>query len=155
MALSAGASAVFVTAVSPYVLALGILGLVLLAVGLFRASPKTFAVGTGLLFVGVVVAGILGMASVYLLLAAFLVVIAWTVGQNGFSIGAEVGTDAPTLRIELVHLVSSMAILVVGASVGFGVFLTATGGQPVLALVALLVGVVALLVGLRGSYTNG
>ncbi len=148
--LVAAGGVVLITAVSAYTLVAGALGIVLLVTGVARGSSRMFTLGTAMLFVGIVIAGMLGMAPVFILLAAFLAAIAWEVGQNGFSIAEEVGHEAPTLRIELVHVVCSIVVLVAGVSVGYAVFLAATGGQPVLALVALLVGAVVLLVALQG-----
>lgn len=149
VSLAAAVAASVVTAVSAYALAASVAGLVLLGVGVVRASSRAFTAGTGLLFAAVVVAGMLGMAPVYLLVAAFFVLSSWEAGQYGFGVAAEVGHDAPTRRIELVHLLGSTVVLVAGASVGFGAFLATTGGKPALALLALLVGTVAFLVALR------
>lgn len=148
LSLAAATAGVVVVAVSPYTLAAGVLGLALVAVGLGRRSGRAFSAGAACLFAAVVVTGALGMAPSFVLLAASLVAVSWSVGRNGLTIAAEVGADTPTLRVEAVHAVGTVALLAVGASVGFGVFLVATGGHSALALVALLVGVVALLVGL-------
>lgn len=144
IALLAGLDVLVVTAVSVHTLAASVLGVVLLAVGLLHGSSSVFTLGTGALFGAIILAGLLGMAPVLLLAAAFLVVVAWDVGRNGFSIADEIGRGVSTLRIEIVHAVSSIVVLAVGSSVGYAVYLTVTGRQPVLALVALLVGVIAL-----------
>jgi len=138
-----------VTAVSVYTLSASVLGGILLVVSLLRGSRGVFTLGAGSLFAAVVLAGLLGVAPIYLLAAALLVVVAWNVGHNGFSLADEVGRGASTARVELVHAVSSVVVLAVGASTGYGVYLTVVGGQPVLALAALLVGAVALLVALQ------
>lgn len=148
VALVAAGGALLITAVSVYTLVAGAIGTVLLIVSVVRGSSRLFTIGTAMLFSGIVIAGMQGVAPMFLLLAAFLVMIAWEVGQNGFSIAEEVGHEVPTFRIELVHVVSSIVVLAVGVSVGYAVFLAATGGQPVLALVALLVGAVTLLIAL-------
>lgn len=148
VALLAAVSTLLITAVSVYTLVAGVVGIVLLVIGVVRGSSRIFTIGTAMLFVGVVIAGMVGMAPVFLLVAALLVATVWEVGQNGFSIAEEVGKEVPTLRIELVHLTSSIVVLVAGVSIGYAVFLTATGGQPAIALVALLVGVIVLLIAL-------
>jgi hypothetical protein len=146
--LLAAVGVLLVTAVSAYTLVVDTIGIVLLVISVVRGSSRIFTIGIAMLFGGIVIAGMLGVAPVFLLLAAFLGAIVWEVGQNGFSITREVGHGVPTLRIELVHLVSSVVVLVAGVSIGYAVFLTAMGGQPAIALIALLVGVVALLIAL-------
>lgn len=150
-ALIAAVGSALLTAVSVHSLAAGVVGVVSLAVGLRRGSPSAFTVGAVALFAGVLVAGVLGASPELLLLAAFLTVIAWETGRNGFGIAAEVGRDAPTLRVETLHLVSRIVVLTVGMSVGYAVFRGVTGGRSVLAVVALLVGAVALLVSVQGE----
>lgn len=146
--LVAAVGVLLITAVSVYTLVAGAIGIVLLVIGVVRGSSRLFTIGTAMLFGGVIIAGMLGMAPVFLVLAAFLVMITWDVGQNGFSIAEEVGHGIPTLRIELVHVVSSLIVFVIGVSIGYAVFLTATGGQPAIALIALLVGGIVLLIAL-------
>lgn len=138
-----------ITAISVYPLAASALGMILLVLGLLRGSSDVFMLGAGALFSAIVLAGLLGMAPVLLLAAAFLAIVAWDVGHNGFSIADELGRDASTLRIELVHAVSSIVVFAVGSIVGYTVYLIVTGRQPVLALIALLIGVVALLIALQ------
>lgn len=146
--LLAAVGVLLVTAVSVYTLVVDIIGVVLLFIGVVRGSTRAFTIGTAMLFGGIVIAGMMGVAPLYYLLAAFLVATVWNVGQNGFSIAREVGHGVPTRRIELIHLIGSVVVLVAGVSIGYAVFLTATGGQPAIALVALLVGVIALLTAL-------
>ncbi|AFK21087.1 hypothetical protein E6P09_18140 (plasmid) [Haloferax mediterranei ATCC 33500] len=149
IALLAAIATLVITAVSTYTLAASALGVFFLLVGLVRGSTEIYTLGTVLLVVAIILAGMLGMAPLFLLTAAFFALIAWDVGQNGFSIADEVGSGVSTLRIEMVHAVSSSVVFAAGSSVGYAVFLTMTGRQPVLALVALLVGVVALLLALQ------
>ncbi|RDI69970.1 hypothetical protein DWB78_17235 [Halopelagius longus] len=140
----------FITAVSVYPLGASITGIVLTAVSLVRGSTRLFSLGVGALFGAVLLAGLLGTAPVFLLAASFLLVVAWSVGRNGFSIAAELGRGVSTFRIEIIRAVSCIVVFAAGSSVGYAVFLGMTGRQPVLALFALLVGVVALLVALQG-----
>lgn len=137
-----------ITSVSIYTLVAGAVGIGLLLISVIRGSSRIFTIGIAMLFGGIVIAGMIGMAPMFLLVAAFLVAIVWDVGQNGFTIAEEVGKGVPTLRIELIHLISSIVVLVAGVSIGYAVFLTVSGGQPAIALVALLVGVVVLLIAL-------
>nr|WP_206537077.1 hypothetical protein [Haloferax mucosum] len=151
VALLSATVALVLTAVSTYTLAAGALGAVVALVGFTRGSRGTHALGTALLAGSIVLAGMLGVAPRFLLAAACFALVSWDVGRNGFSIVAEVGSEAPTLRIELLHAVSSTVVFALGSSVGYAVFLTATGTQSVLALLALLVGSVALSIALQGE----
>lgn len=148
VALVAAVGVLLITVVSVHTLVAGATGIVVLLIGVARGSSRLFTLGTAILFSGIVIAGMLGMAPVFLLLAAFLVMIVWEVGQNGFNIAEEVGQEAPTIRIELIHVVSSIVVLGIGMSVGYAVFLATTGGQSAIALIALLVGVIAVLIAL-------
>ncbi|WP_423743338.1 hypothetical protein V5735_09725 (plasmid) [Haladaptatus sp. SPP-AMP-3] len=139
----------FLTAVSAYTLVAAVFGLLFLLVGLVRGSSGVFSLGIALLFVAVVVAGLLGMSPLFLLVAGFFTVLAWDVGHTGFGINEEMGRGVSTLRIELVRSASGLVVLSVGAVIGYAVFRTATGEQSLLALVALLVGALALLVALQ------
>lgn len=150
LVLLAALGVLVITAVSVYTLTSAVIGVVLLAVSLLRRSANVFTLGTGALFGAVVLAGLLGMAPLFLLTASFLVLIVWDVGQNGFSIANELGRGGTTLRIEIVHAISSIVVFTAGSSVGYAVYLMMTGGQPVLALFALLVGIIALLIALHG-----
>lgn len=148
--LLAALGVLFITAVSVFTVTVSIIGVVLTAVSLVRWSTRLFPLGVGALFGAILLAGLFGMAPVFLLTASFLVVVAWDVGQNGFSIAAEMGPGVSTLRIEIIHAVSSIVVLAAGSSVGYAVYLVMTGGQPVLALFALLVGIFTLLIALQG-----
>ncbi|KZN23914.1 hypothetical protein A4G99_13875 [Haladaptatus sp. R4] len=149
VALLAAFGVLLVTAVSVYTLIASVSGVVFLVVGLVRGSSEILTVGSAVLFGAVVVAGLLGIAPLFLLIAAFLTVISWDVGQNGLTITDEVGREVSTLRIEGIHLVSHVVVLTVGATIGYVAFRSATGGYPVFALIALLVGVIALLITLQ------
>jgi hypothetical protein len=69
----------------------------------------------------------------------------------GASLAAQLGREADTRRVEVVHLVGSAAVAAAAATVGYGVYLTAGGGQPVAALLLLLLAGVILLVTLGVS----
>lgn len=147
--LLAALGVLVITAVSVYTLIASIIGVVLLAVSLVRKSPSIFSLGMGALFGSILLAGLVGMAPMFLITASVLAVVAWNVGRNGFSIATEIGHGVSTLRIEIIHAISSIVVLAVGSSVGYAVYLVMTGGQPVLALLALLIGIIALLTALQ------
>lgn len=146
MAALAAVGSFLVTAVSAYAAVAGAVGVAAVVAGLSAGSRPVFSVGVAVLFGGVVAAGVVGLPPAFLLLAAFLTVVAWDAGRTGFGIAAEIGRETPTRRIEVVQLASSAVALVAGASVGYAVFRSTTSGGPVVALVALLVGVGFLLI---------
>ncbi|SEL98346.1 DUF7519 family protein [Haloferax larsenii] len=151
IALVAAIGTAIVTAVSVYTVTASTLGVLILGAGLVRGSVNVYSAGTVLLVGAILFAGAVGMAPSFLLAASFLLLLSWNVGQNGFSIAREVGSDASTRRIELVHAISSSVVLAAGCSVGYAVFLSVTGSESVVALGALLVGVLALLSTLQGE----
>jgi hypothetical protein len=125
-------------------------GLVGTAVGLFGASRAWLARGGTLAVAGVLVAGARGAAPEPLLVGLLGAVLAWDVGEHGLGLGEQLGREADTARVEVVHAAASLAVGAGATVVGYGTFLAASGGQPVAALVFLLVGVVGLAAALRG-----
>lgn len=121
-----------------------IAGLAVLGVGLVRGRRRAVTAGGALLFAGVVVAGAVGGSPEPLLLGTIGAVMAWDVGENGVSIGLQLGRAANTHRAELVHATASLLVGAVTAGVGYGVYLGAASGQPLTALVFLLLGAVVL-----------
>ncbi|SEO44934.1 hypothetical protein SAMN04487948_102470 [Halogranum amylolyticum] len=119
-------------------------GLAVLGLGVVRASRAAVTAGAGLLFAGVLFAGASGAGPEPLLVGTISAVVAWDVGENGIGIGAQLGRAADTRRAELVHAASSLVVGAITAGLGYGVYRGATGGQPLTALVFLLVGAVVL-----------
>jgi hypothetical protein len=153
VALSLAFGAVAVVAVglaAPLGGAVATLSVVALAVGLVRSSrawlSRAAVVGVG----GVLVAGVRGGGPEALLVGLLGTVLAWDVADNAVGLGAQLGRETDTRRVEAVHTAGSLVVGAAGAAVGYGVFLVAAGGQPVAALVLLVVGVVALAAALRG-----
>jgi hypothetical protein len=119
-------------------------GLAVFGVGLVRASRTALTAGAGLLFAGVLLAGASGASPEPLLVGTIGAVLAWDVGENGIGLGAQLGRAADTRRAELVHAASSLVVGAVTAGLGYGVYLGAASGQPLTALVFLLLGAVVL-----------
>lgn len=137
--LGAGLSAL--TAAVP-----GLVGLLLVAVGAFRGSRRALSAGVVVLLVAVLVAGVSGGATAGLLVGTLGALLAWDLGENAVTMGEQLGRAADTRRAELAHAASSIAVGAVGAGVVYGLYLVASGGQPLTALVFLLVGLVLLAV---------
>ncbi|WP_254532818.1 DUF7519 family protein [Natrinema gelatinilyticum] len=125
-------------------LAVGTGGVLLLAVGLVRGANSAVTIGTFGLFMGGIIAGIQSAPVVPVLVSVTFSVLAWDVGGSAISIGKHLGRDADTRRIEAVHMTSSGVVGVVTASMGYGLYRTGTGEQPVAALVFLLIAAVLL-----------
>jgi hypothetical protein len=124
-------------------------GLAVVVVGLVRGRRRWLTAGAVGLFAGVLVAGARGSPPEPLLVGLLGAALAWDVGEHGIGVGEQLGREADTTRVEVVHAAASTAVGTGGVVLGYGVFLVATGGQPVTALVFLLVGVVALVAALR------
>lgn len=125
-------------------LAIGTVGLVLFAVGLVRGVNAAVTIGAFGLFAGGIVAGARDVPAVPVLVSVTCSVLAWDVGGSAISIGKQLGREADTRRIEVVHMTASGVVGVVTAGVGYGLFRTGTGEQPVAALVFLLIAAVLL-----------
>lgn len=144
---SAGAGLVALASSGLYswpALAAGSFGLLLLLVGLVRGANASVSVGAFGLFGGAVIAGAQGAPILPVLVGVTFAVLAWDVGGNAISVGAQLGREADTVRVEAVHATASVVVGVVVAGVGFGLYRTATGGQPIAALVFLVLAAVLL-----------
>ena len=147
-ALAVGAAIVAVVAAGRYSVAgaaAGLAGLLFLASGLAVGRQVGVSVGAVGLFAGVVYGGVLGAHPVVLLVGVAATVVAWDAGGTAIDVGAQLGREADTARVELVHAAGSLAVGTATIGVGYGVYLTAGGGQPTAALLLLLVAVVLLL----------
>ena len=151
VAVVAAAAASVLLAVSPLLLLASAVGTALVVVAVVRGSRRALVAGTGSHFAGLLLAGVYGMAPGYVLAAALLVVLAWDVGEYALTIGREVGRAPPTLRVEVVHVAGSVAVYSLAATVGYVLYRSTTGGQPMLTLVALVVGGMALLYALHSG----
>ena len=151
--LAALAAGVAVTALgvggAPLALAAGGAGLLLVTLGSLRPIPRLVTIGVGVLVVGVAAGGVFGASPESLVVATLGAILAWDYGQFGIEVGRQLGRDAGTSRLLLAHAATSLIVGVVAIAVAYGVFWGASGGQPVTALVFLLLGVVALVAALR------
>jgi hypothetical protein len=125
-------------------LAAGALGLSLLVGGLTRGARRAVTLGSFCLFVGGILAGSGGAPVPPVLVGVTAAVLAWDVGGNAIGIGAQLGRDAETLRLEAVHLAASAVVGIVVAGAGFGIYRVGVGGRPLLALLLLVVAAVLL-----------
>ena len=127
-------------------LAPGLIGLWLLVVALvpIRAawSRRLIDLGTGLVFAGVLVSGVLRDASTTtLLVAAAATILAWDAADNAVSLGNQVGANRATkrTRAELSHIGVTAAVAVVAVVAVSAIARLGVAGLPFAALFALVV----------------
>ncbi|WP_092891052.1 DUF7519 family protein [Halopelagius inordinatus] len=126
-------------------------GVFLLGVGLYRASRRLVTLGSAALFVGVLLAGVRGGVPEAVLLSALATVLAWDTADHALGIGEQLGREAHSSRLVFVHAATTLLVGVFGSALCYAVYLAVGGGQPVSAVVLLLLGAVALVSALRGS----
>lgn len=130
----------------------GVLGVWILAAAVAPVrigwERRLVTIGTGLVFVSVLMSGLVETTSLTsLLVAGALTILAWDAGENAVSIGHHVGTRASTGRAEAVHSAASGLVAVVALLLALFVHRLDVDGLPFAALAALLVaGVVLTLV---------
>lgn len=154
----AGASAVYgATAATGYgqvtELLPGLAGVVLLSLGVLpvheRYAGWVVSAGLGALLAGVALSGIFARSTpLEVLVAGTLAVLSWDVAIHGIGLGRQLGADARTWPVELVHAGATACygggIVVVGAVV----YDVGASGLPLATLVLLLVAAVTLTVAL-------
>ena len=126
-------------------------GVLLLGVGLYRASRRFVTTGSAALFLAVLLAGVRGGVPEAVLLAALATVLAWDTADHALGVGEQLGREADSSRLVLVHAATTLLVGVFGSAVCYAAYLAVGGGQPVSAVVLLLLGAVALVAALRGS----
>lgn len=141
-----------VVSVGPYSgLALGLagFGLVALVVGVVRSSRSLATVGPIGLFAGAVAAGVADPPVAVVLFGVLAAVLAYDFAATAIDLGAQLGRESDTQRLELIHVATSSFAGVAVAVVSYLVYLFGSGGQPISAVVGLLLAVVVLFVALR------
>lgn len=150
LALAAALFSVFGTLLAAPTAALASLaGMAVIGAGLAAVSRRLVTIGGVLLVGGVLYAGYLGARPEPLLFAALLGVLAWDVAGNAISIGTQLGRETRTRRAETVHAAGTLVVGGFSIVVGYGTYLAVGGGQPLVALLFLVVGAVALVSGFR------
>lgn len=130
-------------------LGLGVAGVAVLAVGVFRGNHSAVTVGAGLLFVGVLVAGFDGAPDIAVLVGAVAALLAWDSASTAIDLGRQLGTDASTARIELVH-VGATGIVAGGAvALAYSGYTLTDGGGSFTAVAFLLLAVLVIVATFR------
>ena len=148
-ALAIAAAGVATALSGPAGAPIGFTGLLLVAAGVVRGWRRAVTLGALLLLGGVVAAGLESASAPALLVGTAATVLAWDLGEQAVNVGEHLGRVATTRRLEAVHAATSGLVAVGGIAVGYGLFLAATGRQPVPALVVLLAAGLALAAALR------
>ncbi|MGM0684705.1 MAG: DUF7519 family protein [Halobacteriota archaeon] len=132
----------------------GIVGLWTLSAALaparFGWSRALIDVGTGFVFLGVLVTGVTqGAGPTALLLATLATILAWDAAENAVSVGGQIGVQpgARTLRAELAHTGVAASVGASAIAIVLGVARLGIDGLPFGALVALVLGSVILVLG--------
>lgn len=125
-------------------LAVGASGLLLLVAGLVRGAREPVTGGAFCLFGSAIIAGTGGAPVAPVLVGVTAAVLAWDIGGSAISVGAQLGRDADTVRLETVHITASALVGAVVAGAGFGLYRAGPGEQPVVALALLVIAAVLL-----------
>ncbi|WP_238392128.1 DUF7519 family protein [Halorussus amylolyticus] len=144
-AISAGTTA-FTSSVG---LAVGGAGFVLVAAAVVRGSRRAVTLGATALLVGALAGGLTTALAHLLLPGVIAAVLAWDFGEQAINVGEQLGREADTAQLEATHAAASTVVGVGGGGLGYAIYLGSSGGQPVTALVFLLVAVVVLTSALR------
>lgn len=127
------------------------IGWLLLALALLVGDRTALTTGAGGLVFGAFVAAGDGAQLAVVLVGVTAAVLAWDVGQNGLSIGRQLGREAATARAELAHVLASLAAGSCIVTAGYVASSVAIGTQPIIAVVFLLLaaGLVTIALGPR------
>lgn len=130
-------------------LGVGVLGFLLIILGVVRNRNRILTVGAFALFLGSVLAGVDGAPPIPVLVSVICTVLVWDLGGYAIDIHHQLGDRAQTERIEVVHAAGSLLVGSVTIAVGYALYMTGTGEQPLSGLLFLLVAAFLLVVALR------
>lgn len=130
-------------------LAIAAIGLSLIGFSLLVARQRLLDLGALVLFAGIALGAIRGAAVLWVLLGTIAGVLAWDAGGTAMSMGRQLGREASTVRAELMRTVVGAGVGLVAVGIGYVMYRTASGGQPVGALVVMLLAIVFIVSGLR------
>jgi hypothetical protein len=147
LALGAAVLAVGLSSFGPLALPVGLVALVLLAVGIRRGTPTLIHAGGGLLVVTVLLAGVGGVPPIPTLLAGVLAVLVWDASTD-----TVVCTGYDTDGRSVLARTSSVGVGALLAAIWcYATYRLAAGGRPTVALLALVVGALTLVGSLSDS----
>ena len=117
--------------------------------GLVAGEQRSVTDGSGILVVAALISGAAGAPVVATLTGVTGALLALNLGSTALSLGDQLGRQAPTLRLELVHAAASTLVGLGVVTAGTAVHSAAGDGQPTTAVLGLVVAVVVLLLALR------
>ncbi len=124
-------------------------GALALVAGVAAGRRRAVSLGAAGLVGGALAAGVYGAPPAPLLAGTVAAVVAWDLAGYAVDLGRQLGREADTTRIELVHAGASVGVGAVSAAVGYGVFRAGTGGQPATAVAFAVAAALLLLRALR------
>ena len=127
----------------------GALGVVVTLIGVLRGWLSAVGGGATLSGLGLLLAGLGNAPPGSLLVGAVGTVLLWDLGDHAVGIGQQLTAEAEAGRLVAVHAAVSVAVGIAVASVGYGIFTAASGGQPAVGVLFLLAGAIGLAVALR------
>jgi hypothetical protein len=130
-------------------LALAALGLPTLGLALLVGYSRAIDLAGLLLLSGVCYGGIGGAPVAAVLLGIVGSTLAWDLANYAFSVGYQLGREARTERVEVLHAAASTGVGVVSAGVGYVLFRSGAEGLPVTTVAVMLLGALALVAVLR------
>lgn len=144
-AVSAGTSAL----ASPLGLAVAAAGFLLVLLGVVRGSRRSVTLGAAALLAAALVGGVVSAVPHLLLPGVMATALAWDFGEQAINVGEQLGREADTTRLEVTHAAGSTVVAVGAGGLGYAIYLGSSGGQPMTALVFLLLAAVVLTSALR------
>lgn len=132
------ALAVAAAATTPGGLVVSAIGAVVVVGGVGTGSRTVVTVGTIALFGGVLLAGVGGASILQVCLGAAAAIVAWDAGTNALGVAGQLGADAATTRLLIVHTFAT-SIVALAISVGaLAIYWLSRGGEPTTAVALLL-----------------
>lgn len=139
--LGVGAGALATVAVAPVsatAAAVAVFGLLVVVAGVVRPSHPAVTLGATGILGGVLYAGLAGAPTAVLLAGVAATVVSWDLGGFAIDLGAQLGGEADTRRLEAIHALASVGVGALAAGVGYAIYQVVTGGPPVAALLLFL-----------------
>lgn len=124
-------------------------GLVLFVAAVATGTRPLVTIGALGVFVASIAAGVRGAPPAILLASVLAAVLAYDFAGTAVDLGEQLGREADTQRLELLRLGMSSLAGVVAATASYLVYLVGAGGQPLSAVILLLITVFVLFVALR------
>lgn len=124
-------------------------GFLVVLAGVLRGSRRAVTLGSATLLVAALAGGLVSGAPYLLLPGVMATVLAWDLGEQAINVGEQLGREAETTQLEVTHAAGSTLVAVGAGGLGYGIYLFSSGGQPMTALVFLLLAAVVLTSALR------